>query len=132
MRLVGNKEEYWEFIRKLRNDERVKKGFIKQGYITKNEQKEYMSRYHKQYFICLKNKKPVGYIGEVNMDIRLAVLPEEWGNGIGKFMLREFIKIVPSAYAKVKKDNDRSRKMFLSAGFTEITRTTDFYYFVKR
>ena len=39
--------------------------------------------------------------------------------GIGKFMLREIMKIFPSAYGRVKIDNEVSRKLFTSVGFRE-------------
>ena len=38
---VLNNSTFWEFIRNLRNDERVKHGFIKQGEITKKDHKKY-------------------------------------------------------------------------------------------
>jgi len=132
MRLVKNSEKYWEFIRNLRNNEEVKKGFIAQDFITKEDQKYYMDKNSDHYYICLNGNKPVGYIGEMNMDIRFAVLPEKQGNGIGRFMLKEFIKKVPGAYGKVKIDNEKSQRAFLGAGFKEITRTKDFYFYIKK
>ena len=38
---VLNNSTFWEFIRNLRNDERIKHGFVKQDQITKQEHKKY-------------------------------------------------------------------------------------------
>ena len=38
MELVDCTKKYWEFVRNLRNDERVKDGFIKSTYITEDMQ----------------------------------------------------------------------------------------------
>ena len=35
--LVKNEKKYWNFIRSLRNDSRVKEGFVEQQHITKNQ-----------------------------------------------------------------------------------------------
>ena len=45
MELVECNKEFWEFVRLLRNDERVQSGFIKSIHITEEMQKEYMSKY---------------------------------------------------------------------------------------
>lgn len=132
MRLVENEEKYWEFIRNLRNNEEVKKGFIEQGYITEEDQKKYMSHHGISYYICLDEDRPVGYIGDIHCDIRLAVLPEEQGRGVGKFMLTTFSKKHPGAYGKVLMNNEKSRRLFESCGFKEIQRTNEFIYYIKR
>ena len=44
MELVECKEEYWEFVRLLRIDQRVIDGFIKTDYISEEMQKEYMKK----------------------------------------------------------------------------------------
>ena len=44
MELVKCTEQYWEFIRTLRNDKRVLDGFIKSTYITKEMQLNYMKK----------------------------------------------------------------------------------------
>lgn len=132
MRLVKNSPKYWEFIRNLRNNPDVKRGFIEQGNISEDEQVEYMSTYNNNYYICLRGKEPVGYIGQINMDIRLAVSPEYQGRGVGKFMLTEFMKAHPGAYGKVLLDNEPSRRLFESCGFKEVYRNDKFYYFIKR
>ena len=130
MRLVKNKERYWEFIRKLRNDPDVKVGFIEKAEISAEQQIEYMSRYGRRYYICLIGDKPVGYIGDIFQDIRLAVSPDHQRKGVGRFMLKEFKEMRPGAYAKVFLDNEPSKKLFESAGYKCTHKNDKFYYFV--
>ena len=52
MEFVKNQEKYWEFIRQLRNDERVKSGFIEQSYITQESHLKYMEKYCKKTCAC--------------------------------------------------------------------------------
>lgn len=119
LQLVKNEHQYYEFIRKLRNDDNVKRGFIEQGFISIEQQEKYMSRYSDNYQICLEDGVPVGYIGQIDNDIRLAVLPNFQGKGIGEFMVNKFMKIYPNAFAKVKMDNIASLKLFKKCGFKE-------------
>ncbi|HJY63346.1 MAG TPA: GNAT family N-acetyltransferase [Ignavibacteria bacterium] len=119
LKLVKNESKYFEFIRNLRNDEEVSKGFIKQEYITNKQQERYMQKYGSYYYICLEDEIPVGYIGQIDKDIRLAVLPGKQGKGIGKFMVNSFVKLFPDIYAKVKLDNTASLNLFKSCGFKE-------------
>ena len=57
MILVKNSHMYWEFIRKLRNLDGVKEGFIQQGHITRQMQQEYMSKYSECFYICLRKQQ---------------------------------------------------------------------------
>ena len=50
--LYLNKPRYWEFIRKLRNDPRVKKGFVKQRRISRKAHAKYMEKYNDCYYVC--------------------------------------------------------------------------------
>ena len=129
---MKNKERYWEYIRNLRNDPLVKTGFINQHHITIKEQIEYMIDNNDSYYICLLKGLPVGYIGDIMQDIRLAVSPDCQRRGVGYFMLREFMKLHPGAYAKVLRDNEPSKKLFLAAGFKQAHPTDEFYFFVNR
>lgn len=119
MELVNCIENYWDFIRVLRNDKRVLGGFIKSTYITEEMQQEYMLNNSKHFRVALINKKPVGYVGVINEDIRVCTHPDYQGKGIGKFMINESYKIWPTAFAKVKLDNKLSIKLFESCGFTK-------------
>jgi ribosomal protein S18 acetylase RimI-like enzyme len=119
MELVECTKEYWEFVRILRNDERVINGFIKSVYITEEMQVKYMKANSQYYRIALLNAKPSGYIGVINDDIRVCVHPDFQGNGVGKFMINKFMNEEPTAFAKVKIDNEASIKLFEACGFTK-------------
>ena len=71
-----------------------------------------MQKYGKGYYICLYNKVPVGFIGIVDNDVRLAVIKDVQNNGIGSFMLSEIEKIRPGFFVQVKKTNIPSIKLF--------------------
>jgi len=119
MELKECTKKYWEFIRVLRNDKRVLDGFIQSTYITKKIQEKYMMNYSQFYRIALINNQPCGYIGVINNDIRVCTHPDFQGKGVGKFMLKEIIKVFPNAFGKVKIENEASRKLFTSVGFKE-------------
>jgi len=115
--LYLNEPKYWEFIRNLRNDPRVKKGFVKQKRISAKAHRKYMEKYNDRYYVCISDGELVGYIGDVDTDIRLAVVPERQGRGIGEYMLREYVKLRPFVRAKVKKDNAVSQRLFEKCGW---------------
>jgi RimJ/RimL family protein N-acetyltransferase len=116
-KLVPNEEKYWEFIRNLRNDSRVKTGFIQQKHIQKPEHFFYMHENEKNFYICLDGEIPVGYIGVINKDIRVATHPDHQGKGIASFMVNETMRRHPDALAKVKIENEASLRLFESCGF---------------
>ena len=117
MELVECNKEFWEFVRLLRNDERVQSGFIKSIHITEEMQKEYMSKYSEYYRIALVDGVPAGYVGVIEDDIRVCTDPFFQGKGVGKFMINEIMKEYPTAYAKVKVDNEASLRLFRTCGF---------------
>tara|TARA_R110001599_G_C12219900_1_gene657243 strand:- start:359 stop:745 length:387 start_codon:yes stop_codon:yes gene_type:complete len=119
MELVNCTKEYWEFVRVLRNDKRVLDGFINSTHITKTMQLNYMKNHHQFYHVALINNQPCGYVGVIEDDIRICTHPDFQGKGVGKFMLKEIMKIFPNAYGKVKINNETSRKLFSSVGFKE-------------
>ena len=112
-----NNKKYWEFIRLLRSDKRVQSGFIEQSTVTRKEQETYMNRYNNNYYVCLCDDIPCGFIGEIDGDIRLCTDPEYQGKGIGSFMIREITKIRPNIFAKIKLDNTSSLRAFEKAGY---------------
>lgn len=115
--LVLNEKKYWEFIRDLRNSPAVKKGFISQEYIPADQHENYMRSYGKKYYICLFENFPIGYVGTINNDIRVAVLPEYQGRGVGEFMINNVMSLHPSSFAKVKIKNEASIRLFEKCGF---------------
>ena len=72
------------------------------------------------FHICLDKSNPIGYIGVIANDIRVATLPDYQGLGVGSFMLTEVMKIYPDASAKVKVGNLASLKLFEKNNFKKI------------
>jgi len=105
----------WDFILHLRNFHSNSFGNIQQIY--KNYHYKFMRQHSYNYRICTLHGQPVGFIGQVDNDIRLAVLHSFQRQGIGKFMINEFMQIFPECKSKVKIDNEASLKLFESCGF---------------
>jgi hypothetical protein len=129
MVIVECTKEYWEFVRKLRMDGRVIDGFLETTPITEEQQIKYMISNSQHYRIALVNRKPAGYVGVLNDDIRVCTHPDFQGLGVAKFMITECIKIWPTAYAKVKIGNIASDKLFISCGFEVSGRDENFTYY---
>lgn len=111
--------EYWDFVRKLRNDPRVNEGFIQSHFISNEEQIEYMTHNSENYRIALVNGMPAGYIGVLNNDIRVCTHPDYQGMGVGKFLVNRCMEIWPDSKAIIKIDNEASIKLFESCGFSK-------------
>ena len=126
MQFVKNERKYWEFIRQLRNDERVKQGFIQQEVIDEEQHETYMSKYGDKFYLCLIEDQPAGYVGVIEDDIRVATHPDYQKMGVGLFMIKQVNKAFPGAVAKVKLENEASIKLFEKAGFKK-----RFYVLVK-
>jgi ribosomal protein S18 acetylase RimI-like enzyme len=118
IKLVDCSPEYWDFVRNLRMDKSVASGFIEKAKISKSMQQQYMKIYSDNFKIALADNSPAGYIGVIDNDIRVCTSPDYQGQGIGKFMVNECMKIWPNAFAKIKTDNNASLKLFESCGFT--------------
>jgi hypothetical protein len=129
LKLLPNEKKYWEYIRQLRTCKENIDGFVEQINITETDQINYMSKHNDKYYICVSNGTPVGFIGVVDNDIRLATDPNHKGKGIGSFMVSEIVKIYPEAVAKVKLDNNSSTMLFKSLKFTEFKIDKQFRYF---
>lgn len=117
MTLVNNSEKYYDFIRILRTHEENISGFLNQNLITPEEQIKYMNKFGSCYYVCLIEENPVGFVGVVDNDIRVAVDPNFKQRGVGKFMINEIIKKYPEAIAKIKIENLASINLFKSCGF---------------
>ena len=115
--LVNNKnQEYSEYIRILRNDKRVLTGFVEKKHITKIMQKTYMKIHGENYYVCLLNNDPVGYVGIIKNDIRICVHPDHQQKRIGEFILKEIFKLYPQARGRIKKENIPSQRLFEKCG----------------
>jgi ribosomal protein S18 acetylase RimI-like enzyme len=115
--LVEISSEFFEFVRRLRTDPRNADSFINNGEITFQNQIDYMEQHLKDYFICLSQQTPVGFIGVVQGDIRLAVDHDFRNKGVATFMVNEISKLFPEALAKIKTSNVASIALFESVGF---------------
>tara|TARA_R110001583_G_scaffold80217_3_gene215685 strand:+ start:259 stop:642 length:384 start_codon:yes stop_codon:yes gene_type:complete len=115
--LIENEEKYWEFIRELRNMDGVRQGFVQQDIISKKSHEQYMKKNSEFFWICIDKGHPIGYIGIIDLDIRIATHPNYQGKGIASFMLKEVMKSNPDAIAKVKIDNRASLRLFEKCGF---------------
>lgn len=121
MKLIQCNPSYWEFIRNLRNDPNNLHGFVNNKYITSEDQISYMTKYNNSYYICLDDENiPAGFIGDIDNDIRICVKNDRQNQGIGTFMIKEFLKIQEkntSLIAKIKIKNIASQKLFEKVGF---------------
>jgi ribosomal protein S18 acetylase RimI-like enzyme len=115
--LVEISSEFFEFVRRLRTDPRNADSFINNGEITFQNQIDYMEQHLKDYFICLSQQTPVGFIGVVQGDIRLAVDHDFRNKGVATFMVNEISKLFPEALAQIKTSNVASIALFESVGF---------------
>ena len=97
--------------------EGVREGFIQQEAIDEIQHATYMLKYNNNFWICLDNSQPVGYVGVIKDDIRVATHPAAQGRGTGTFMINEIMKKHPTAMAKVKLDNEASIRLFEKCGF---------------
>ena len=95
----------------------IREGFIKQDKITINQHESFMKKNSSFFWICLDNNIPIGYIGIIDNDIRIATHPDYQGLGVGSFMLNESMKKNPQACAKVKIENKASLGLFEKNGF---------------
>ena len=114
---VKNNKKYHEFIRCLRNHKKVRRGFIHQGYITKRQQAQYMKKHSEDYYVCLINGVPAGYVGVVNSDIRVATDPRFQRQGLGLFMIKKIMRKRKRLKAKIKIDKTASIRLLEKEGF---------------
>ena len=119
LELVKNEPKYWEFIRTLRNDERVKEGFIQQEEIQPEQHINFMMRYGKYFYLCLADGHPAGFIRVLGEDIGVCTHPDFQKRGVGKFMVNEMMRLEPGSVAKIKLENEASIRLFESCGFVK-------------
>ena len=117
MELVKCEKKYWGFVLNLRNE--VKDFFLGSNEITLEEHEGFMSKNNENYFICIEENIPIGFIGNVGEDVRIAVCPNNQNKGVGKFMLKSLIKNKKNLIAQIRITNEASLKLFESCGFTK-------------
>ena len=115
LELIRCERKYWDFVLELRNS--LREGFIEQEIIKVKDHYKYMQSHYQDYYIALEDGEAVGWVGEINKDIRVATHPNHQKKGIAKFMINELMEIRPNSFAKVKLDNEASIRLFESCGF---------------
>jgi len=115
LELVRCEKKYWDFVLELRNS--LREGFIEQETIQVKDHYKYMESHCQDYYIALEDGEPVGWVGEINKDIRVATHSDHQKKGIAKFMINELMGFRPNSFAKVKLDNEASIRLFESCGF---------------
>ena len=115
--MVVATHDYFSFIRELRNDPITNEGFINRELISEASHLEYMQNHSNFYRVCLLDGIPVGYIGVIDGDIRIAVDKDYLRKGVGTFMLNEISNNFSDLSAKIKIENLASIKLFEKLGF---------------
>ena len=115
MYMVDCDQKYWEFVLVLRNE--LRQYFFNQSIIEYKDHEKFMTKWHKNYYVCLNTDGvPMGWVGVVNDDIRIAVDPVFQKQGVGKFMLKFVKDEYPQAKAKILASNMASINTFKSVG----------------
>ena len=118
--IADNTPEFHEFIRQLRNDDRIQDGFLERVRITPEQQQQYMVRLGDRYVVALLDGCPAGYAGSIDGDIRVCTHPEAQGKGVAKALILEIMQRFPESQARVKRDNAASQALFEACGFEHV------------
>jgi hypothetical protein len=117
--LVRITPKYYDFVRNLRMNPKVTSSFREEANITEEDQKEYMKKHGKNYYVCLLQNVPIGYVGVVDDDIRMCVDPAFFGLGAGSFMFSFLKTNYPSCMTQlqyIKKHNTTSQHLLTKFG----------------
>tara|TARA_R110000851_G_scaffold32293_2_gene86764 strand:+ start:1553 stop:1987 length:435 start_codon:yes stop_codon:yes gene_type:complete len=115
MELAKCTKKYWDTILQIRNENR--EGFGNTKVIDKKTHYAFFKKYGEFYYVCVESPHVLGFIGHLDEDIRVATNKKFQNKGVGKFMVEEFMKLQPNAFAKIKSGNIKSLKLFASCGF---------------
>ena len=113
MQLIPAVEQYWDNIRKLRNQNST--SFGNSATIQKTEHWDFMKKHSDTYRVAVCNGQFLGFIGHVQNDLRLACCKR--GCGVGRFMFSHFLTEVGDLEIKVLKDNRASMRFFQKLGY---------------
>ncbi len=131
---VKNEEKYYEFIRLSRIDGRIQPFLASRVFITKEQQIQYMQKHKDNYYICLCDGEPAGFIGNFNREISpLIVHPEYQKKKVGEFLVAELLKIESQLFALVRCDNDAVMKLVRKMKFKLIGKAvidSEFWWFI--
>jgi RimJ/RimL family protein N-acetyltransferase len=114
MKLVDCDPKYWNFVKEIRTNPENQTGFFSLANISDSEQKEFMSKNHQNYNICISVEGDLlGYVGIINHnEITYCVHPDHKNKGVGTFMVENFVKKYNEVSALVKPENVASQKVF--------------------
>lgn len=118
--ILDNDQRWWSPIATLRSLRDVQKGFITRIYdwIQFPVQAKHMSQHGENYIVAASGDMLLGYARCIDGDIGICVYPELQGRGIASMLLEELLRRFPDAHARVKVDNESSKKLFEKFGFT--------------
>ncbi len=124
--IQDNRPHWWSKIAELRCLREVQKGFITRlwDFIPFHSQAPHMKQHGDQYIVAvtsaenIEDQQFLGYARCIDNDIGICVFPEFQGRGIASMLLEELLKRHPDAIARVKVDNESSKKLFERFGFT--------------
>lgn len=118
--IVDNDVKWWSHIASLRSIREVQKGFIQRLYdwIPFQQQANHMGQHGENYIVAASGDQFLGYARCIDGDIGICVYPELQKRGIASMLLEELLKRYPDAHARVKVDNEPSKKLFEKFGFT--------------
>ncbi len=111
---------YHDFIRQLRNDQRVQGGFLEHVSISSAQQDVYMTKFASRYLVALIADQPAGYAGSIDNDIRVCTHPEFQGMGVGRALINAIMERFPESQARIKPGNHASEALFLACGFKQV------------
>lgn len=111
MRMVNCERKYWPFVLELRN--LFRDSFFNKNIISMDEHIEFMEKYSDTYYICITDVGiPMGWVGVVDNDMRVATNPVCQNRGVGKFMLAYAKEKHPDATAQIFDTNHSSLSIF--------------------
>lgn len=105
----------FEGIRDIRNANRH--AFSNSHLLTCEEHAKFMHLHHSTYRLAFYKTTLVGFIGQVDQDLRLGVSPLWKRKGVGRFMVKNFCRLYPKITVKVKRSNSPSLEFFKSLGW---------------
>jgi len=117
LQLVQNEELYYQYIYYLRIHPLTKEGFMNQDEISIEDHNKFMDKHKEDYYICLCNGTPCGFVGSVDNDVRVCTDPSFQKKGIASFMLEKLRFMYPTATAQIKFDNLASIALFEKSDF---------------
>lgn len=121
-KMVKNKPQYWEFIRELRNDDVLRANSMNHHLISPEEHAAFMQTYQDQFYVCVEDGTPIGYVGTNAQDyISIALVTEARGKGVGKYMLQYLRKEMSARKMRaiVNITNEASLRLFEACGFVK-------------